>query len=286
MNNVVITIARQYGSGGRTIGEMLAKKLNVHYYDKELMKLASDDSGINEALFVNADEKVKSTKLFHIAKKEYHGELIPPESDDFTSTDNLFNYQAKIIRDLAKEESCVIIGRCADYVLKDYPNVLSVFIHAPKEYCLEGAAKKHSMSPKELERFINKTDKHRAEYYKYHTGREWTDARNYDLCLDSSKLGYVSGKTLKDFIVFNGKLNYTTAIEIAIQIAKALDCAHRNNIIHRDIKPQNILVTENGDVKVTDFGIAKSSTASTITNTTTIMGSAHYLSPEQAESHT
>ena len=174
MNNVVITIARQYGSGGRTIGEMLAKKLNVHYYDKELMKLASDDSGINEALFVNADEKVKSTKLFHIAKKEYHGELIPPESDDFTSTDNLFNYQAKIIRDLAKEESCVIIGRCADYVLKDYPNVLSVFIHAPKE----------------LERFINKTDKHRAEYYKYHTGREWTDARNYDLCLDSSKLGY------------------------------------------------------------------------------------------------
>ena len=123
---------------------------------------------------MNADEKVKNTSLFHIARKEYHGELIPPESDDFTSTDNLFNYQAKIIRDLAKEESCVIIGRCADYVLKDYPNVLSVFIHAPKE----------------LERFINKTDKHRAEYYKYHTGREWTDARNYDLCLDSSKLGY------------------------------------------------------------------------------------------------
>ena len=82
MNNVVITIARQYGSGGRTIGEMLAKKLNVHYYDKELMKLASDDSGINEALFVNADEKVKSTKLFHIAKKEYHGELmiLPPRT--------------------------------------------------------------------------------------------------------------------------------------------------------------------------------------------------------------
>ena len=132
MKNVVITIARQYGSGGRTIGEMLAKKLNIHYYDKDLMKLASDDSGINEALFVNADEKIKSSRLFHIAKSAYNGELIPPESDDFTSTDNLFNYQAKIIRELAQEEPCVIIGRCADYVLKDCPNGLSVFIHAPK----------------------------------------------------------------------------------------------------------------------------------------------------------
>lgn len=190
MENVVITIARQYGSGGKTVGEMLAKKLNIHYYDKELMKLASDDSGINEALFVNADEKVKSTKLFHIAKSAYSGELIPPESDDFTSTDNLFNYQAKIIRKLAEEEPCVIIGRCADYVLKDYDNVLSVFVHAPKDFCMEQAAKKHSMSAKELEKFIAKTDRHRAEYYKYHTSREWTDARNYDLCLDSSKLGF------------------------------------------------------------------------------------------------
>ncbi len=190
MENVVITIARQYGSGGRTVGEMLAKRLGIHYYDKELMKLASDDSGISEALFANADEKLKSTRLFHIAKNAYNGELIPPESDDFTSTDNLFNYQAKIIRQLAEEESCVIMGRCADYVLKEYDNVLSVFIHAPRDFCLEQAAKKHDMAEKELERLIQKTDKHRAEYYKYHTGRVWTDARNYDLCLDSSKLGF------------------------------------------------------------------------------------------------
>lgn len=189
-NNVVITIARQYGSGGKTIGEMLANDLGIHYYDKELMKLASDDSGINEALFVKADETVKNTSLFKIAKKEYHGELIPPESDDFTSNDNLFNYQAKIIRELAKEESCVIIGRCADYILKDYDNVLSVFIHAPEDFCRLQASKKHSMNDRELEKFITKTDKRRADYYKYHTGREWTDARNYDLCLNSSKLGF------------------------------------------------------------------------------------------------
>ena len=192
MKHTVITIARSYGSGGRTLGKKLAEELGIHCYDRELIRMASDESGINEALFGEVDEKMKkSPLLFNILKKNpYKGGVLPPESSDFVSDDNLFNYQAKIIRDLAKEESCVIIGRCADYVLKDYPNVLSVFIHAPKEYCLEGAAKKHSMSPKELERFINKTDKHRAEYYKYHTGREWTDARNYDLCLDSSKLGY------------------------------------------------------------------------------------------------
>lgn len=190
MENIVIAIARQYGSGGRTVGQMLADRLGIHFYDKELMKLASDDSGINEALFVNADEKIKSSRLFRIAKNQYHGELIPPESDDFTSTDNLFNYQAKIIRQLADEESCVIMGRCADYVLKEYSNVLSVFVHAPMDFCIKKAGEKHSMSSKELEKLILKTDKHRAEYYRYHTGREWTDARNYDLCLDSSKLGF------------------------------------------------------------------------------------------------
>ncbi len=190
MEKVVITIARQYGSGGRTIGEMLAENINVHYYDKELLKLASEDSGINERLFVNADEKVKFVHLWKVVKNVYTGQLIPPDSEDFVSDDNLFNYQAKVIKQLAQEESCVIVGRCADYVLKDYENVLSVFIHAPKDYCLEQAAKKVSMSPRELERYIAKTDKRRAEYYKYHTGREWTDARNYDLCLDSSKLGF------------------------------------------------------------------------------------------------
>lgn len=191
MEHYVITIARQYGSGGRTVGQMLADKLGIHYYDRELLKLASDASGINEQLFGNADENVKGKFLSKIAKKVYNGELIPPDSDDFTSNDNLFNYQAKIIRELAvQEQSCVIIGRCADYVLKDYDNVLSVFVHAPKEFCLEQAAKKINLTGRELDRYVAKTDKYRADYYKYHTGREWTDARNYDLCLNSSKLGF------------------------------------------------------------------------------------------------
>ena len=192
MDNIVITIARQYGSGGRTIGEMLADKLGIHFYDKELMKLASEDSGINERLFNTADEKVKQSvfsKMFK-TEKAYTGEVISPESGEFVSDDNLFNYQAKVVKELAERENCVIVGRCADYVLKDYDHVLSVFIHGPKDFCMQEAAKKINLTGKELERFIAKTDKERADYYKYYTGREWTDARNYDLCLDSSKLGF------------------------------------------------------------------------------------------------
>lgn len=190
MEKVVITIARQYGSGGRTVGEMLANDLGIKYYDKEILKLASDESGINESLFEKADEKLKSTRLFKIARNIYNGELIPPESDKFTSNDNLFNYQAKIIRKLAEEESCVIIGRCANYILRDMDHVLSVFVHAPEDFCFNEATKKLSLSNKEIEKFITKTDKRKAEYYKYYTGNEWTDARYYDLCLNCGKLGF------------------------------------------------------------------------------------------------
>ena len=120
----------------------------------------------------------------------YTGELIPPQSKDFTSDENLFNYQAKIIRHLAETESCVIIGRCSNYILKDYPNVLSVFIHASWDFRMEKAAEKLSKSPKEIEKFLQKDDKRKFEFCRRFTGKEWTDATNYDLCLDSSKLGY------------------------------------------------------------------------------------------------
>ena len=201
MNNIIITIARQYGSGGRTVGKLLSQELKITYYDKDLLTLASDDSGINKSLFAKSNEKIKNQKVFRIDNNIYHGELISPDEKDFTSEDNLFNYQAKIIRQLAQEESCIIIGRSADYVLKEHPNVLSVFIHAPLDFCLKEAAKKHNLSNKELEKYITKIDKDRADYYRYHTGREWIDARNYDLCLDSSKFGFDKCvKEIKDYI--------------------------------------------------------------------------------------
>jgi cytidylate kinase len=190
MEKVVITIARQYGSGGKTIGAMLAKDLGINCYSREILKMASDESGINERLFGQNDEKLKAANWFKPLKRPYDGDLIPPESSGFVSDENLFNYQAKVIKELAETESCVIVGRCADYVLRNYPNVMSVFIHADKEFCMERSLERNSMSRREMEKFIARTDKYRGDFYKYYTGREWTDARNYHLCLDSGKLGF------------------------------------------------------------------------------------------------
>jgi cytidylate kinase len=190
VEKVIITIARQYGSGGKTIGQMLANDLGIPFYSREILRLASDDSGIREELFNQADEKLRSNPLFGASKKVYTGGLISPESDDFVSSENLFNYQAKVIKELAEKGSCVIVGRCADFVLKDRADVVSVFVHAPADYCMERAMERNDMSRKEMEKFIAKTDKYRGDFYHYYTGNVWNDARNYDLCLNSSKLGF------------------------------------------------------------------------------------------------
>ncbi len=190
MENVVITIARQYGSGGKTIGKMLAEKLDIPWYSRDILKMASEESGINEQLFMQFDEKLRKRLFKRISPDIYTGRLIPPESSDFVSEKNLFNYQAEVIKRLAKTESCVIIGRAADFVLKDYPNVVSVFVHGSEEFNLARAMEQNSMTEEEMKKFIAKTDKYRAEFYRHYTGREWTDARNYDLCLNSSRLGF------------------------------------------------------------------------------------------------
>lgn len=201
MDNFVIAITRTCGSGGTTIGKMLSKDLELNMYDKELLRLASDDSGINEALFANADEDVKNSLLYKVSKHVYNGELIPPESGDFTSDLNLFNYQAKILLELAQRESYVVIGRCADYILKDNPNVFKIFIHASHEYCIKHEMEILGASEKEAIKEIKKLDKYRSDYYYYHTGNKWEDVRNYDLCLDTSKLGFEKCvKYIKEYI--------------------------------------------------------------------------------------
>lgn len=188
-NRYVITISRGFGSGGREIGKLLSKELGINYYDRELLRLASDESGINEALFDRADEKLKNSLLYKIARKAYRGEIIPSDSEDYISNDNLFNFQSKVIKGLADQESCVIVGRCADYILRDRDNVIKVFVHAPLEDCVERIEDLYTLSKSDLEAKIIKTNKRRAEYYKYFTGRNWKNAENYDLCLNTHLLG-------------------------------------------------------------------------------------------------
>lgn len=206
MGKTVITIARGYGSGGRTLGKLLAKELGIQYYDRELLRKASDASGINEALFGEVDEKLKKSPLFRIASKNYNGEVIAPDSDEFISDDNLFNYQAKVIRELAEEESCVIIGRCADYVLREFDNVIRLYFYAPKEDCIRRVQEISNEPERDIIKKIEKTDKNRAAYYKYYTGHEWNDARNYDLCLNTTSMSYEKlVEVVKNYIKVCGK---------------------------------------------------------------------------------
>ena len=191
MKKTVITIARSYGSGGRALGKLLAEQLGINCYDREILRMASEASGINEALFGQADERMKRSPLFGILKKNpYKGGVIPPENSDFVSDDNLFNYQAKVIKELAAQESCVIIGRCADYLLRDDPDVIKLYFCAPKKDCVARVMNQNGLSEKEAERRIEKIDKYRAEYYRYYTGRDWNDARNYNFCLDTTSMSY------------------------------------------------------------------------------------------------
>ena len=190
MDKFVITIARETGSGGLNITRKLSDALGVPYYDRDLLRKASEVSGIHERLFGAADERIGLKEMLSAAEKVYTGEVLPPDSDDFTSTRNLFSFQAKIIKELAETESCIILGRCANYLLADRKDVLRVFIHAPLEAREERVASYSlAWSPREVTKYIRLEDKRRASYYRYYTGEEWRDAAGYDLSLNSGELG-------------------------------------------------------------------------------------------------
>ena len=196
MENRVITIARSYGSGDRKMGRLLAKELGYEYYDREILRIASDESGISEELFRQADEKQR-IPLFRIAREVYTGEVIPPDSDDFISNENLFRYQAKIIRELAATRNCVIVGRCANFILRGRDNVLNVFVTAPVVDCVRRVMETDGLNLEEAEKKIKKIDKRRADYFKYFTGRQWQDAALYDLCLNT---GHMSEQKCVDIV--------------------------------------------------------------------------------------
>ncbi len=188
--NFVVALTRTCGSGATYIGQILSKEYGIELYDKNILRMASDDSGISEELFARADETMKSSLLYKVTRKVYNGEIIPPESADFTKNDNLFAFQAKVLKELAENESFVCIGRGADYILKDFPRVLSVFVYAPFENCVRTEMGRLGLSRKDAEKHINDMDKHRRDYYRYHTGKEWENPYNYDLCLNTGEMTY------------------------------------------------------------------------------------------------
>lgn len=184
----IITIARGMGSGGRTIGKMLSEDLGIKYYDKDLIKLASEDSGINERFFGLVDEKLKGS--FLRKGGVYKGELLSPDHRNFTSDQNLFNFQAKIIKQLADKEPAVIVGRCADFILSGKRDVVKVFVYSNMETAVKNVVDMYGVSEKEAQKIIERTDKERSEYYRHYTGRDWTNAKNYNICLDTSNMDY------------------------------------------------------------------------------------------------
>ena len=184
--NFVITIARGFGSGGKEIATKVAKKLGINCYEHAILTLASQMSGLDRSHFAEADEKLLKPSFLHSIKET----LTATPEGHFVSNDELFSYEAQIIRALATNESCVIVGKAADFVLKDYDNVFSFYIEAPRAYCLKNVMAKMDVTAEEANDLITKTDKYRADFYKYVTGGNyWTNPVNFDLTLNSERVG-------------------------------------------------------------------------------------------------
>jgi cytidylate kinase len=185
----VITIGRQYGSGGREIGEKLAKRYGIPFYDNELITRAAKESGFAEETFERAEDKATNSLLYSLAMGiNVYG------NQDFgfsglSLDDRIFLAQSDVIRKIAEEGPCVIVGRCADYVLRERDNVFNVFVRASMDYRLERAIKNYGVEEKKAADFILKNDKRRGNYYSYHVGEKWTNLNNYDLVVCSSLVG-------------------------------------------------------------------------------------------------
>ncbi len=189
MANTIITIARQYGASGRFTGELLSKKLGIPCYDRELITMAVDKSGFKEEFIESYDEKAQSSLLYTLAVGSVDYGTPVPLAYNMPVSDKLFIMQSNIIRDLADKSSCIIVGRCADYVLRENKNRVSVYLKASMPVRAERVAKRHDISPDKAQDMCIKTDRRRASYYSHYTGQKWGRADLYDLIIDTTKIG-------------------------------------------------------------------------------------------------
>ena len=186
--NYFITIGRQFGSHGHFIGKLLAEKLGIAFYDKNLINIASEKSGLGKEFFESADEKSSHSLLGGLFGLR-NSALDEVSLNNYLCNETLFRIQSEVIRDISGQQSAVFIGRCADYILKDTPNCVHVFIHAGKTERIKRVSETYALSEKESVSLIQKTDKQRATYYNYYTSKEWGAATSYDVCMNSSLLG-------------------------------------------------------------------------------------------------
>jgi len=188
-SNLVITIGRQSGSGGRKIGQMLAQEMGIKCYDKELLNLAAKNSGLCQELFESNDEKPTSSFLYSLVMDTYSLGYSSSAYMDMPISHKIFLAQFDTIKKLAQTESCIIVGRCADYALADYPKVVTVFICGDEEDKIKRLMETHSVDHDKAKDYMIKTDKRRSSYYNYYSNKRWGDSRSYDLCINSSSIG-------------------------------------------------------------------------------------------------
>ena len=199
MKHIIINVGRQVGAGGQEIGRMLAQDFDAKFYDRELLNLAAKESGFSEKFFKQSDEKQGFLRgLFNVQAP--HFSLGSVYGSNF-SQEGLFQFQSDAIRKAASEGSCVFLGRCADYVLRDFENVVNVFITASIDFRVELVSKVKELDAEHARKLIEHVEHRRAEYYNYYTGKKWGHASSYDLCIDSSILGIqTTEKVIADYI--------------------------------------------------------------------------------------
>ncbi len=188
-HSAIITIGRQFGSGGREIGKLLADRLGVQCYDRELITLASEESGYNQEVLEGADEKQANVFMQSFAITQFAVGSRISLPTEISINDKLFFAQANVIQKLADKGPCVIVGRCADYILRDHKNCFHVFIHAPLEKRIARVASLYGLNSEDARNTIIKTDKKRANYYNYYSNKVWDNVESYDLSIDSCILG-------------------------------------------------------------------------------------------------
>ena len=194
----IITITRQYGSGGHDIGKALADKLHIPFYDKELISLAAKESGVCPDIFENVDERATNSLLYSLSVGLYTYGNGFSSMGDLPVNDRLYILQHKIIKELAEKGPMVVVGRCADYVLKDNPNAVKIFIYADIDSRIKRAVERNDIDPARAKQAVLKADKNRANYYSFYSGKKWGVADNYDLCINST---HISTEQAVDVII-------------------------------------------------------------------------------------